>query len=137
MFCPKCGTSNPDGATFCGGCGESLSQPAQSQPIQQPAPQQYSQQQTYQQPAQTASNGPVYGEIMSAWAFLGYSILFCIPLVGIILLIVFAVSQDNICRRNFARSFLLAYAIGLVLVILITMMGGCAALTMYGTSGYY
>lgn len=24
MFCPKCGTQNPDGARFCGGCGNEL-----------------------------------------------------------------------------------------------------------------
>lgn len=37
MFCPKCGTKNPDGAKFCSGCGGPLAAPAQnnaSQPAQ-------------------------------------------------------------------------------------------------------
>ena len=25
MFCPRCGTRNPDGSRFCGACGADLS----------------------------------------------------------------------------------------------------------------
>lgn len=32
MFCPQCGTKNPDGAAFCGNCGNSLAQRAAAQP---------------------------------------------------------------------------------------------------------
>lgn len=44
MFCPKCGTQNPDGAKFCGGCGAAINAPAQAQyppqQVAQPATQQ-------------------------------------------------------------------------------------------------
>ena len=47
---------------------------------------------------------------LSPWAYLGYQILFTIPLVGLIALIIFALNNDNINRRNFARSsFLLLF----------------------------
>lgn len=37
MFCPKCGTQVPEGAAFCGGCGNRLNQAAQPTPPVQPA----------------------------------------------------------------------------------------------------
>lgn len=37
MFCPKCGTEDINGATFCGACGYKLQQPVQAQPVQQMA----------------------------------------------------------------------------------------------------
>ena len=30
MFCPKCGAQNPDGARFCGGCGNEIPAPAKT-----------------------------------------------------------------------------------------------------------
>lgn len=42
---------------------------------------------------------------ISSWGYVGYSILFAIPILGQILLIVFSFSKKNINRRNFARHF--------------------------------
>ena len=39
MFCPKCGTQNPDGSKFCSGCGQPLAPATQSASAPQPAPQ--------------------------------------------------------------------------------------------------
>lgn len=39
MFCPKCGTQNPDGSKFCSGCGQPLAPASQSASAPQPAPQ--------------------------------------------------------------------------------------------------
>ena len=69
---------------------------------------------------------------LSAWAYFGYNLLFSIPLVGFILLIVFALSNDNINRRNYARSFFVAMLFGLIIgiisVIILFMFGGLAAI---------
>lgn len=66
MFCSKCGTNNPDGATFCSGCGAPLAAPQQAQAPQQPyaqAPQQP--QQPYgQAPQQPYAQGPSFGQQM-------------------------------------------------------------------------
>lgn len=55
---------------------------------------------------------------LGAWAYFGYSLLFSIPLVGFILLIVFSFSDDNINRRNFARSYWCALIVALILFVI-------------------
>ena len=42
---------------------------------------------------------------LTPWAYFWYTVLFCVPIVGFIFLIVFSVSDKNINRRSFARSF--------------------------------
>ncbi len=42
---------------------------------------------------------------LTSWAYFGYGLLFSIPIVGFIMLIVFSCSNENINRRNFARSY--------------------------------
>lgn len=51
---------------------------------------------------------------LSPWAYYGYGLLFSIPLVGLIFLIIFSFSDENINRRNFARSYWIALLIGIV-----------------------
>ena len=58
---------------------------------------------------------------LSPWAYLGYQILFTIPLVGLIALIIFALNNDNVNRRNFARSYFCVLVIAIVLVVIILM----------------
>ena len=57
---------------------------------------------------------------ISMWGYLGYQLLFSIPLIGFILLVVFSLGgTKNINLRNFARSYF-CYAI-IVLVIVISL----------------
>lgn len=61
---------------------------------------------------------------LGAWTYFGYSILFSIPLLGLILLIVFACSEKNINRRSFARSYFCVYIlITIVLLVAIFVLG--------------
>ena len=60
---------------------------------------------------------------LGAWAYFGYTILFSIPLVGLICLIVFSVSRGNINRRNFARSFWCVYVLAAILLLLAWILG--------------
>jgi len=71
---------------------------------------------------------------LSPWAYFGYMILFGIPLVGFILLIVFSLSDSNINRRNFARSFWCAYVLALIMIVVIIIAGASFA-TAFGTLG--
>lgn len=66
MFCPHCGSQQPDGAVFCGNCGQSMvGAPSAPQPApvsQAPAPQQIAPQpapvqQPFAQPAPAAHHG--------------------------------------------------------------------------------
>lgn len=150
MKCPNCGAENPDGLSFCSICGNPL--PAQSRPnpleqeqtpVQEPqfnqAPNQY-QQPVYQQPAYQQ---PVYQQpaepekLITPWGYLGYSLLFSIPLVGIILIIVFSFGGSSTKNlKNFARYQLISIVIvAIIYVIFIAIFG--AALTSQMSSGKY
>ncbi len=59
---------------------------------------------------------------LSPWAYLGYQILFTIPLVGLIALIIFALNNDNINRRNFARSYFCVLVIAIVIFVIILIL---------------
>lgn len=60
---------------------------------------------------------------LSPWAYVGYSLLFCIPLIGLILIIVFSLNDTNINRRNYARSYLCWMLIGIILAVIIMATG--------------
>lgn len=61
---------------------------------------------------------------LSVWGYIGYNFLFSLPIVGFVMLIVYAVNNDNINRRNYARSFLLLAGIMIVLVIVLFVIFG-------------
>ncbi|MBO4413429.1 MAG: hypothetical protein IKX86_03375 [Clostridia bacterium] len=75
---------------------------------------------------------------ISAWGYFGYMLLFSIPLLGFILLIVFSVSDDNINRRNFARSYWCSLVIALIIIGLILVIalvsGGLSNLSSWLSS---
>ena len=56
---------------------------------------------------------------LSPWAYIGYQILFGLPLIGIIMVFVFAFSNENLNRRNYARSYLYMWALLLGIGIII------------------
>lgn len=60
---------------------------------------------------------------ISAWGYFGYQLLFSIPLVGFILLIVFAFDSSNINRRNFARSYFCVWLLVIILVVIMSILG--------------
>lgn len=69
---------------------------------------------------------------ISMWGYFGYQILFAIPLVGWIILIVFALGgTKNINLRNFARSYFCILIIMILLIIILSVAG----IGIYGISG--
>ena len=69
---------------------------------------------------------PVEYRPLSPLKYLGYSLLFNIPVIGFIFLIVFSLSNININRRNFARSFLIVYVAILIFAVIFGLCGGFA-----------
>lgn len=65
---------------------------------------------------------------LGAWTYFGYTILFCIPVVGLVFLIIFAVSDKNINRRSFARSYFCVYILVAVISIIIAATGAFSAI---------
>ena len=71
---------------------------------------------------------PVEFRPISPVAYFGYAILFSIPLIGLIFTVVYSLSNANINRKNFARSFLILYAIMLIAAVIFGLAGGFAYL---------
>ncbi|MCH5189685.1 MAG: hypothetical protein J1F37_03900 [Oscillospiraceae bacterium] len=66
--------------------------------------------------------------------YIGYSILFGIPIIGIIMLFVTAFGSDKSkSLRNFAKANLVLYAIGVVLAIIWVVFAGA----LVTSTGYY
>ena len=73
---------------------------------------------------------------LSAWAYLGYNILFAIPLVGFIMLIVFAFDSSNINRRNYARSFFCAYLVAIIILMVVLILALVLGISLNSISNY-
>ena len=74
-----------------------------------------------------SNNIPEEYRPIGMWGYLGYEILFSIPLIGFILLLVFSLGgAKNVNLRNFARSYFCLFIIGLVLGIIIAASGALA-----------
>lgn len=63
---------------------------------------------------------------ISMWGYFGYELLFSIPCIGLIVLIVLAVSANNVNVKNFARSYF-------CFLIILGILAGIAAATGAGT----
>lgn len=66
--------------------------------------------------------GPEKYRPLSPWGYFGYSLLFCIPIIGWIFWIVFAFSGKNINRRNYARSFFCHFLFGLLICMVVALI---------------
>lgn len=60
--------------------------------------------------------GPEEFRPLSPWAYFGYSGLFTVPFIGLIVNLVFCFSSENINRRNYARSFWCAYLLAAIII---------------------
>lgn len=154
MFCSNCGNEIEDGNLFCQSCGASVgaekfggeSQNSnmgyQQNNMNQNAGYQQSnmnQNMGYQQNSvdlrymAPTSGAPVNPNMdytpISMWGYFGYELLFCIPLVGFILLLVFSFGGTrNINLRNFARSYFCLLIIAVIIaVIVFAILAGSGA----------
>ena len=93
-----------------------------TQPIQEP-PINQTQQIQPQYIAIKSDTIPEEYKPISMWGYFGYSILFVIPLVGIILLLVFSFGGTrNVNLRNYARSYFCWIIISVVLFLLMFLL---------------
>ena len=125
MICSRCGYEIDDQSTFCPYCGQGVVRPETYES---------SERESYSQRTERTRSAPYPGverspqgtgyrtrprppmvsledlppelKPMSAWGYVGWGILFAIPIVGLILVIIFSCVSGNINRKRFARSFL-------------------------------
>ena len=59
---------------------------------------------------------------ISAWGYIGYRILFAIPVLGLILAIVWAIGAENRNKKNLARSQIILFIIAIVLSVVLAVL---------------
>ena len=140
-FCTSCGATLDDDKKFCTQCGASVNgAPAGAAPPPSPPPQSAPQPQTapvYAQAATAAMPPPqsaYYGgdmapakgskyEPITTKGFIGIMLLMCIPIVGLILMIVWALGGcRKINKRNLARASLIMMVVALVISFILGLI---------------
>jgi len=123
MFCANCGRNLPSNARFCDGCGNTVDEQAAaaprpytppSAPVQAPP-----RQEMYPSQSQAHRTFGNTDAVMTVGGYIGMMLLTAIPLVGFILLLVWAFgSSVNRNKKNLARAILILGVIGFVISIL-------------------
>lgn len=127
MKCTRCGFEMENN-NVCPGCGMVH---AQAAPV------------NYASPVMpTTPQIPVEYQPISAWGYLGWNLLFSIPLVGFIMLIVFALGGTrNINLRNYARSYFCIFLLMIIIIAILALTGTAgllfSGLAMEGYNGGY
>ena len=117
MKCKACGYENANETGYCINCGAKL-EPVQN-PAQNPA-------HVYTQPVYAVQEKvPEAYKPISAWAYFGYRLLFCIPVIGFILLIVFSLLYFGLYDIPKFR--------GLQIYIMVTQFVAMAVYILYPT----
>lgn len=90
MNCSNCGGFMQDGTNFCTNCGHHI----------------------------VPTQIPIEYKPITTWGYVGYYVLYQIPIVGFILMLVNAFgSNTNVHLKNLSRCYLILYVISFVLVI--------------------
>ncbi len=63
---------------------------------------------------------------ITMWGYFGYELLFCVPLIGFIFLVYFAVAARNQNLKNFARSYFCVLIILIVIFVFLSAAAGTA-----------
>lgn len=119
MFCTECGAQIGDDDLFCTKCGKSVKK--ETSMVEE------SKEKVILVENKTEDRPYIANYIpgmdytpIGMWGYFGYSILFGIPVVGFILILVFALGGTrNINLRNYSRSMFCTFIIGLVLFVFI------------------
>lgn len=75
--------------------------------------------------------------LLSPWAYVGYGLLFTLPVIGWILAIVFVLNDDNLNRRNFARGYWCGVLVAVIVVVILSIAGMVMGVSiMDGFSSY-
>lgn len=118
MKCPICNQEAPYGVTNCPHCGYNL--PKVGLSSHNPDANQYNYSNNPTTEVKTKYKKIVYyGEEetrpISAWGYVGYNLLYSIPVVGFIIWLVHVFSHANVNRRNYARSMFCAALLSLII----------------------
>ncbi len=109
MNCPNCGGFMHDGTNFCTNCGSHFA------------------------PTQV----PIEYKPITAWGYVGYYILYQIPIVGFIIMLMNAFgSNTNVHLKNLSRCYLILYIISFIMVIVALVIFVVTGAGMSSGTGY-
>jgi len=97
MFCKYCGKELRDNDKFCMNCGAVVDDSSAR--------------------SEDLDVSREYKPI-GMWGYIGYEILFALPVVGLILAIILSFAPDNKNLKNFARSYFCWIIVGIILSII-------------------
>ena len=150
-FCTNCGATLDDDKKFCTECGASVNEapagaaptpppppPPQSAPQPQAAPV-YAQAATATMPPPAYQPAAAYGgdapppkgskyEPITTGGYIGIMLLMCIPIVGQILMIIWAFAARKVNKRSLARASLIM----MVVMLIISFLIGLAVKSLFG-----
>ena len=136
MICSHCNTPNPEGCSYCQGCGSPLAESNNSYRYDNVQPQQF--RQDYRQNNMNNSFDESDGEPVSVLKWLGAFLLASIiPLVYFIMLLIWGFGNtQNKTFKNFAKAQLIMMGIAFVLTVIfviafVGMFGLGASGTVY------
>ena len=147
-FCTNCGATLEDDKKFCTECGTPVNAAEDAQeaapsppPVPQAAYQPQAQASVPEQLRAPAMQQTIYGsdappppgskyELITTGGFIGIMLLMCIPVVGQILMIVWACGG---CRKVNKRSLARASLIMMVVMLVISFLIGLALKSLFGT----
>ena len=129
MFCKNCGATMPSDGKFCENCGAAALGGAsqqiytQAQPVYNQVQPVYTQPQSYNQ-AVGSGLAQSNRDPLSVGNYIGMFILSVIPVVGIIMLLVWAFgSSANLNKKNYARAILIIGLIGAGIWLIVFIIG--------------
>ena len=136
-FCDNCGSEIRPGFAFCTECGAKATEEVKPEAVPEPAPSTKPAPSPKQQTpapapaAATAEEAPAKGskyEPISTWGYVGILLLMCLPIIGFILVIVWACGGcTKINKRNLSRAYLIFMAISLLISVIIGIIIGITA----------
>lgn len=132
-ICSHCGSMNDDNTQFCSQCGAQLQQPIpQPQQVPPPQPNAY-----YQAPPVQQTTIYQQGEKpVSILGWIGYFLLFSIPVVNIIALIAILCASQNKTLKNWILAQVIMVVIAVIIFVLIFVVAGVSLSDTFNSSYY-
>lgn len=126
MFCRECGAEIKNNGKFCPVCGTKVKNMQQCfeeeknyvdiEEIRIPVKENAAQ--TVATNIESSINNSNLAEVMSVWSYVGLFIIGAIPIVGIIVIIIFAINSSNKNKTNYCRAIIVLWLIGVILTLL-------------------